>query len=342
LRDAGVNKKNITIMIAPGTHRIMTEKEIVKKLGRKIADNYKIIQHDYQDEGILANLGKVTINGREIPIEVNRNALAADFIIGIGSIVPHSDAGYSGGAKIVEPGICGYSTTAATHILAALLDEIPLGNVENLCRQGIEKVTRKIGLDFIINIVKNYNDEIVGVYSGDFIKAHRKGVEKARQAYGVEIEEAADILIVSSYPFDIDWWQADKGLISASFAVKQGGIIILAAPCYEGLENNHPDLINWLKESHANACQIAKRTSLSKKDRDLIAADLAISNAKIREKAEIFIVTEGLNKNAIKSLGYKYFDNIQEAINSSLKIKPRGTIGVLPRGGDALPVVKSK
>ncbi len=336
-----VKRDNITIMTAPGTHRIMTADEINDKLGRGVVENYHIIQHDYLDESSLRDLGKVRAGEKEIPIEVNRHALEADFIIGLGSIVPHSDAGYSGGGKIVAPGICGYSTTAATHIAAALLEEIPLGRLDNPCRQGIERVAEKVGLDFIVNLVNNSNNEVAGIYAGDFIKAHRRGAEKSRQAYGVNIDTPAEIVVVSSFPFDLDWWQADKSLISASLAVKKRGIIVFLAPCPEGLESNHPGLCKWLPKSYHQACRTARESSLLHKDLDLIAADLAITNAKIRERADIFIVTEGLTHQEIEVLGYRPFNSLQKAVDCALKIKPAGKVGVLPRGGDCLPVAGS-
>ena len=340
LLDNGIDNNDITIMTAPGTHRIMTKQEIIDKVGDEIAKEYRIVQHDYLDKSLLINLGMVKVNEIEIPIEVNRYAVEADFLIGIGSILPHSDAGFSGGAKIVEPGICGYSTTAATHISAALLEEIPLGSVNNPCRQGIEEVTSQIGLDFIINVVKNCQGEIAGVFAGDFIAAHRKGVRLAEKSYGIKIKEKTDIVIATSHPFDLDWWQADKGLISAYFAVRAGGTIIFLTPCKEGLENNHPCLQKWLKKSYKDACQEAVKLDLYKEEYDLIAADLAISNAKIRERNDIFIVTDGLSEEQISVLGYKPYDNLQKAIDIALEANPEATIGILPEGGDILPVIE--
>ena len=182
----------------------------------------------------------------EIPVHVNKKILEADYVVGLGNIIPHCDAGFSGGAKIVQPGVCGFATTAATHIAAALLDEIPLGDLNNPCRQGIEEVAGKVGLKFIINVVMSPSGEVIDVFAGDFIAAHRAGAILAEQVYGVEIPELADIVIVSSQPGDIDFWQGEKALISAYFCVKKGGIIIFVAPCYEGMEHNHPRLRDWV------------------------------------------------------------------------------------------------
>jgi nickel-dependent lactate racemase len=286
----------------------------------------------------MKDLGHVQVGRSVIPILVNRKALEADFIIGIGDIIPHCDAGFSGGAKILQPGICGYATTAATHVAAALLDEIPLGVVDNPCRLGMEEVARRVGLNFIVNVVKNFRNEIVEVVAGDFIAAHRQGVQTSRRSFGVSVPAPADIVIVSSHPCDIDYWQAEKGIISAYFAVRKGGVIIFVAPCPEGLEHNHPRLRDWLKLSYDEACAAARTCSPEDTQADLISADLAILNARIREKADILLVSDGLTPADSAILGYQKLATLQEAVDLAVRRFPTGTIGVLARGGDCLPI----
>lgn len=341
LSEAGIILENIEILTAPGTHRVMTEDEVVEKVGKEIVRKIKISQHEFDKKEDLVDLGFVEVGERKIPVHVNKKVLEYDFIIGIGNIVPHSDAGFSGGAKIVQPGICGYSTTAATHIAAALLDEIPLGDVESPCRLGIEKVAKKVGLNFIINTIKNYENEVIDIVVGDCIKAHREGAKISKKSYGVKIPELADIVIVNSFPCDIDYWQALKGLISAYFAVKQDGHIIFATPCTEGLAHNHPRFRNWLKLSFDEARKQASELSSDDEKADLISADLAICNSRIREKASIAIVTDGLSDEDCEILQYKKIDNLQDAIDDALENKAESTIGVLSLGGVCLPVLEN-
>ncbi|MEG1799222.1 MAG: nickel-dependent lactate racemase, partial [Synergistaceae bacterium] len=236
---AGVPDSAITFLTAPGTHRVMTDEEIRKKLGDEIVRRFKIVQHDATKSDTITDLGEMEIAGYKLPVHINKLALEADLLVGIGNIVPHSDAGFSGGAKIVQPGICDFVTTQATHRAAGFCKAIPLGMIDgNPCREGIDAVGVAAKLGFIINIVKNYKGEIAGIFCGDCIKAHRAGVNLARVAYSVKIDEPADIVVVSSYPADIDFWQGIKGLTSAYFAVKQGGAVILASPCREGFVHN--------------------------------------------------------------------------------------------------------
>ncbi|WZL72518.1 nickel-dependent lactate racemase [Clostridiaceae bacterium 35-E11] len=338
LTNLGIPLDNIEILTAPGTHRIMTEQEIIEKVGEDIFKMVKIYQHDFNDKDSMVDLGVVEVDGLKFPVHVNKKVQEVDYIIGLGNIIPHSDAGFSGGAKIVQPGICGSATTSATHIAGALMKEIPLGNIEdNPCRKGIEEVARRVGLKFIVNVVMTPDQEIVDIFAGDFVKAHRAGAKVSAQVYGVQIPALADIVVVSSYPCDIDYWQGEKGLVSAYFSVKQGGYIIFTAPCFEGMEHNHPKLRDWAKISYQEAKDTVEKIPLEDDKADLVAADIAMANARVREKANILILTDGLSDEDITILGYKKFQTLQDAVDHALKEIPDGKVGVLPRGGDCLP-----
>lgn len=358
LERAAADPKNISLLTAPGTHRMMTPAELREKIGPEVLDRVTIHQHDFNDRQTLVDCGTVRGGGQIIPVEVNRRVRDADLVIGTGSIVPHADAGFSGGAKILEPGVCGYATTAATHIAAALQKEIPLGVVNNPCRFGIEEAARKAGLDFIINTVSNYRNEVIDIVAGDFLTAHREGVEVSRRAYGVRIPEPVDIVFVSSYPADMDWWQAEKGILAASFAVKPGGHIIFATPAFEGLAHNHPALAGWLRLSYREAREQALAADPANQEEDLVAADIAMGNSRVREKARILLVSDGLSAEDAALLGYRKVGSLEKAYEVAMaeatagrRTRSRGqgsrrtgaespvTVGILPRGGDVLPIV---
>ena len=339
LNEAGVSDEHIEILTAPGTHRLMTEEEIRLKVGDEACGRVAISQHDYRDADALVDLGEISAGDYTIPVHVNRTAVDADLLIGLGNIIPHCGAGYAGGAKIVQPGVCGFATTAATHVTATLLPEIPLGEVDTPCRRGMEQVARTVGLDFIINVVQDPQHRVVEIVAGDLLDAHRAGVEVSRRAWGVPIPEPVDIVVVSSYPADIEWWQGEKGLIAGYFAVKEGGVIVFATPCPEGLEHNHPKLRFWLGTTFAEGIELIRAADPSDPEADLIAADLGVDNAKIREKARILLVSDGLADDDVALLGYERHADLQAAVDRALELAPGGTIGLLPYGGDCLPVV---
>jgi len=338
LNQSGIADDDIEILTASGTHRLMTEDEVLAKVGADAHRRVAITQHDSRDLDSIVDLDPVSAGSSTIPVQINRRVLDADLIIGLGSIFPHSDAGFTGGAKIVQPGVCGTTTTAATHIAAALLDEIPLGDAESPCRLGMEEVARTIGLDFIINVVQDHRGRVLDIVAGDFVAAHRLGAHVSRRAHGVAIPERADVVLVGSYPGDIDWWQAEKCLVAAYFAVKTGGFIVFAGPCYEGLVHNHPRLRSWLQPSYEEARAKAAGIDPADADADLIAADVAIVNAKVREKATVLMVTEGLSDADVALLGYRRMPDLQSAVDHVLERAPGSSLGVLPYGGICLPV----
>lgn len=343
LNEAGVPDEAISFLTAPGTHRVMTGKEIEEKLGADIVHRFAIRQHDATKAEDMVDLGTVTAGGYRIPVHINRHAMEADLLIGLGNIVPHSDAGYSGGAKILQPGVCDFVTTSATHIAAGFCPDIPLGRVEgNPCRQGMEEVARRANLAFILNVVLNHEGQVCGIFGGDFVQAHRAGVCLSEQSFSVPIEEQADIVVVSSSPADLDYWQAEKGVIGAYFAVKKGGIIIFAAPCTEGLAHNHPKFLEWLALPLDEVLSRLRALSPEDAEADAVSGVLAVCNCRVRERARIFCVSDGLRKEEYEALQYIPYPTVQEALDEALRRIPDGTVGILPKGGICLPVLRSR
>ncbi|MDD4107854.1 MAG: nickel-dependent lactate racemase, partial [Prolixibacteraceae bacterium] len=228
LNEAGVSNDQIKIIIAYGTHRPMSEDEIEKKYGRELMKRVTITGHDCHN-----NLVDKGVTRRGTHIIVNKEVLEADFRIAVGGVLPHHPVGWSGGAKMLLPGIAGVKTTNAMHLLGAT--EQQLGKIITPCRDEMEDFAREVGLHFILNVLQTENGELLKAVSGHFIDAHREAVSWGEKIYGVPFKERADITISSAYPADYDLTQADKGLFSAELATKPGGEIILLSPCEEGI-----------------------------------------------------------------------------------------------------------
>ena len=109
LNAAGISDDQVIVLIALGTHRPMTEDEIRARFGQAVVQRVPVLNNPWQDPAQMVDLG-TTANGT--PVQVSRLPLEADFLIGLGSIVPHHIIGFSGGAKIVQPGITGPATTS--------------------------------------------------------------------------------------------------------------------------------------------------------------------------------------------------------------------------------------
>jgi nickel-dependent lactate racemase len=332
---AGVKDEQITVIVALGTHRFMTEQEILEKFGKEVVRRVKIKNHDYKTPGALVDLGK-TPNGTSVWI--NREVYGADFKIGIGSIVPHHIPGFAGGAKIVQPGISGEDTTAETHLLSVRAPRSYLGVEDNPVREELNKIARQIGMNTIFNTVLNRPGEVVRAFFGDTIEAFAEGVELSKEVYAVEIPEEADIVISSSHPCDLEFWQAHKTLYPSDLAVKAGGTIILVTPCYEGVAVTHSDITEL---THYSAEEVRKKVE-AKEVGDEVAAALAIAWAQVKERESVFLVSQGISPELASKLGFTHFNTVQAAFDAALaKHGSNARVTVLTHAPDMLPIIKA-
>jgi nickel-dependent lactate racemase len=337
LNKAGVPDNDITILIALGTHRYMTEDEILKAFGKDMISRVRILNHEWMDPANLVSLGK-TENGT--PITVNKVAYDADFLIGLGSIVPHCWAGFSGGAKIIQPGISGPDTTAATHHLIFDDDSRVLdfaGMARNKVMNEMRAVARQAGLDFIVNVVVNSRKEVVKVVAGDLEKAHDAGIEASRMNFVREITEKADIVIEEAYPADFDMWQATKPLSYSKRAVKDGGTVIFLTAAPDGICANHPFLAEHGRCSYSEL----KDMMVCDEVDDRVAGSLLMLIKKGVEGVNVIAVSDGLTREMKGLMAMEHADSMEEALRMAFARHGKdATVGVVHHGGDVLPVYK--
>ena len=329
LNSVGVPDKNVYVIIGLGTHRDMTKTEFRMKYG-SVEDRVEITNHDY-----TANLVNVGSTSSGIPIEVNKYVYDATFKIGIGNIVPHCYAGWGGGGKIIQPGVCGEKTTGMTHLMGGKVKPYTklLGKIDNDVRKEIEAAAELVGLDFIINTVLDKREKIVNVVSGEPIRALRKGVEHARKIYCPKIPNSSDIIVVSSYPADIDYWQSLKPLTYASSIVKQGGTVVLLSPCPDRVSPIHSDLRDKAKIGYEG---ILESATTGESD-DLVAAGALLLHSQILEKVDVICFSDGLRESDKEALGFTHASSPQEALEMAKKKHGRiSKVGIL-KCGEVLP-----
>ncbi len=336
LERGGIKREGIRFLIASGTHRPMTEEEIVKKFGEEISKQYPILNHHWWDSSQMVYLGETTSG---IPIYINRLVEEVDFIIGVGQIVPHRVSGFSGGGNIVQPGICGEETTGKTHWLSAQFDgwEI-LGRSINPVKKEIEQVAEKSGLEWIINTIQDGTDRLVKVVTGDPVRAYREGAAQSREVYQSQLPEEADIVIADSYPYDSELWVASKGIYAAELAVKKGGVVILITPCPEGISVSHPEVLEWGYQTYEEVEQKVRKGEIKKLT---AAAHLVHVGRVIKERANGILVSPGISKEQTEKLGFTYAKDPQEALEIAFSLSSRDAkVAVLQRGGEILPVIE--
>lgn len=336
LNAAGIADGQVTVVIALGTHRFMTDAEIVRKFGDDVVRRVAIENHDYRNPGALVDLG-TTPNGTRV--RVNRRVYEADFSLGIGAIVPHHIPGYAGGAKIVQPGVSGEETTADTHLLSVRSPRSYLGVERNPVREELDAIARQVRMHTIFNVVLNRHGEMVGAFFGDTVEAFAEGVKLAKRVYSVEIPEEADIVIAGSHPCDIEFWQAHKTLYPSDRAVKAGGTIVVVTPCDEGVAVTHGDILDLTRYS----AEELRRKVAAHEVHDEVAAALAIAWAQVKERERVFLVSRGIDEASACQLGFTHFDDVQAACDAALCRHGRGArVAVLTHAPDMLPVIASR
>ncbi len=212
LEAAGIGAEGVSFLVATGSHRQISQQEIERKLGADIVARYPVHCHDaFHDD--LHDLGRLPSG---MPVIVNRRVTAADLVIGISCILPHTMAGFSGGGKIMLPGSAGILSIAELHSFEAKRERAQLETSPDHpdAREVIEAFAERSGLAFSINTVVNSRREIAAVVAGDIRGAHAEAVRRAVEIYRTEISEDlrqnADIVIVNGYPLDADPVQVSK------------------------------------------------------------------------------------------------------------------------------------
>lgn len=328
---AGIPDSAIRVIIALGTHRFMTDDEIREKFGNETLRRVPVVNHPYRDPNAHIDLG-ITANGGRVLI--NRAVVEADFKMGIGSIVPHHIPGYAGGSKIIQPGVSGEETTAHTHLLSVRAPRSYLGILENPVREELDAIARKVGMNTILNTVLDRHGRVVQAFFGDTAEAFRAGVAKSREVYDVAIPEEADIVVSSSHPCDIEFWQAHKTLYPSDLAVKAGGILIVATPCPEGVAQTHRNL---LEMTPCGSRRLREMVSAGQIE-DEVGAALAIAWAQIKEREEVWIVSDGICAEDASKLGFRHFRSVQQALDTALARKGAAArVTVLTHAPEMLP-----
>jgi nickel-dependent lactate racemase len=242
---------DIRIIFATGIHRPVTEAEKQAILTPFIVQRIKTLNHNPRDLAQIVRLGE-TENG--IPIELNRALIEHDHTIIVGGITFHYFAGFTGGRKLICPGLASTRTVSETHKLAfdcerkTRRDGVGAGLLDgNPVHKAFLEVVSKLPPAFSINTIVNDKGEAVELFCGDWISAHRKACEFYSSEHTIEISEKRESVIVNcgGLPFDLNMIQAHKALESASHACKDGGTIIFLAECADGL--GRKDFLNWFE-----------------------------------------------------------------------------------------------
>jgi len=341
LEEAGVPRDEICVLIATGLHRPNEGAELIELVGHEIASTSRCENHFGKELGQHTYCGE-SPNG--VPIWIDSRYVEAELKITTGLIEPHLMAGYSGGRKLICPGIAALETVKVWHGPRFL--EHPKADAGYLEGNPVHEentwIGRHVGCDFIVNVTLDERRNVTGVFAGDMVEAFHEGVAFVERVVKAEVAEPVDIVVTSSagYPLDQNFYQSVKGLTGVLRIVKPGGTIILAADLTEGIGS--PEFQSVFREN-ADLDQFMTRITGGDPDRpDYFVMDQwqAEELAKVCRKAEVVYVSRGLSDDVLRSLFVKTSLTVEAAVEAALDKHGRdATIAVVPKGPYVMPVL---
>jgi nickel-dependent lactate racemase len=329
LEEAGIPRNKILILIATGLHRPNEGNELIEMVGSEIAANYRIENHHGQ---VLAEHTYLGDSPRGVPVWIDSRYVTADLKLTIGLIEPHLMAGFSGGRKLICPGIAALETVRVWH--GPDLLEHPRADCGILAGNPVHEentwIARRAGCDFIINVVIDAQRRPLKFVAGDMEQAFLQGVEFVRGVVTDTVPAPADIVITSSagYPLDTTFYQSVKGMTGALPIVKQGGTIILAASLTEGIGS--PEFQRLFRE---NASLEVFMERILGKDYFVMDQWQLEELAKVRRKAKVKVVSDGLSAATINRLFVESAPSVERALADSLtEYGDQAKVAVIPKG----------
>lgn len=314
LKENGIGRENITILVATGMHRPNLGDELESMVGREIMDHYTIVNHYCRKPEVYRKIDE--IDGA--PIELNIHYLDADLKILTGLIEPHFYAGYSGGRKSLLPGISSFETMKFMHSYK-MIDH---PNVTNCLTRGNPfheygvRVTESAGVDFILNVVINKQRQITGVFAGHYNHAHLAGCEMVYSHSVVRLDQRVDMVITSGggYPLDATFYQISKALICAKDILKKGGTIVVTCECREGLGN--PEFCGIMRSIYGYKEFFEKYHD----PKDFIIDQWCAQNIfqALDHAGQVYVYSSGLSQEDLDKMGAAKIKNVQETVDNLL------------------------
>ena len=337
LEEEGMARQDITILVGTGLHRPNEGEELIALVGEEIARNYRVVNHRARAKETLTYLGETSAGA---PIWIDRIYVEADLKIATSLIEPHLMAGYSGGRKAICPGLMGVDTMRVLHgpqlmghpkSAEGIIDGNPFH------RQALE-VAQKAGVDLTLNVSMNAAREVTGIFCGDLEKAHAEGVRCVEEQAAACVDAAADIVVTSSagYPLDLTLYQAVKGLTAVLPIVKEGGTILIAARCAEGIGS--PEFSELLLDTSSAE---SFRRQLEDPDFFVIDQWQLQELCKVLEKAQVGLFSEGIAPEHRNAVLVEVLASVEAGLQEALKRHGAAArIVVVPRGPYVLTKVR--
>ena len=332
-----VPSKQIIILVATGTHRANSPEELEAMLGPEVVGGYRVVNHNGFDGGQLIGAGETS---QGIPIWLNRHWLESDVRITTGFAEPHFFAGFSGGPKMVAPGLAGLDTIMGLHSASLIGHPNATWGVTegNPIHDAIREIASRTGVDFSVDVTINRDHRITSVYAGELTAVHRAACHDARLSAMHAVDGPFDVVVTSNsgYPLDLNLYQAVKGMSAAAQIVREGGAIICAAECSDGIPD-HGEYRKMLASRDSPEGLLEMIGSPGYNHHDQWQVQL---QAQIQLKARVLLKSSYLDPDEVRAAHLEPVGDVEEAVQQCLQEYGRGArVCALPQGPQTIPYI---
>jgi nickel-dependent lactate racemase len=325
--------EDVTLLVATGTHRANTPAELEAMLGPGLAGTMRIVNHDSRDPGMLRWCGTY---GDGVPVWLNRHWLDADVRVTTGFVEPHFFAGFSGGPKLVAPGLAALETVLTLHDARRIGDARATWGVceGNPVHDDVRAIAAGTGVDYAFDVVLNRRQEVVAAFGGDLLEMHAAARAAVREMSMRPVPGLFDVVVTTNagYPLDQNLYQAVKGMSAAATVVRPGGLIICAAACEDGFPD-HGSFREVLASEPSPAALLAAIQARTETVPDQWQVQIL---ARILTRARVGVHTGGLSA---ADLHTAHLDAVPDIAAAVAAEGPEARICVLPEGPQTIPYV---
>lgn len=335
--DGVIRREDITVLVATGTHRGNSEEEIREMLGAELAEQLHVINHDARDRDSLTWVGK---HGDGVPVWLNSAWVQADVRITTGFVEPHFFAGFSGGPKLVAPGLAALETVLTLHDAKRIGDARSAWGVidDNPVHSDVRAIAANTGVTFSFDVILNRDKEIVQAFAGDLLPMHEAARTASRDMAMAPVDGLFDVVVTtnSGYPLDQNLYQAVKGISAAFSVLKPGGTIICAAECRDGFPD-HGSYREVLASAASPAELFAEISARTETVPDQWQVQI---QARIQSACEVIMHTSYLSDAQLAEAHLTQTSDISRTVREICeRIGPEARVCVLPEGPQTVPYV---
>lgn len=328
LHDAGIPAEGISILIATGLHRAASEVEIQSIVGPETAGSYRVLNHNARVRAEHRWLGE---SRRGTPVYIDERFLSADLHLTLGLIEPHLMLGFSGGRKMIAPGVAAEETIKVIHSPRFMREPMATEGEteENPLHAELLEMARMARHDFMLDVTLTPLREISGVFAGAPVEAHAAGVRFLKESSVSRLPARADLVITSAagYPLDLTFYQSIKGVTAAQHVVKPGGRILVLGECSEGVGS--AEFARKL-ETYAGHQQYLDEIRYSSVEVDQWQLEKL---ALVGLDHELFFFIPGVTRRQLGSLGEHHYTDVKDALAAATSgLPPDACIAVIPEG----------